>query len=153
MSADESAVDELKKAARLHVRALFERLSLPTSSKSISTFSVEDLLDTAVRYRAPADMMSMLEKLSEDQLRWHVRKNFFHNRNAAVAAFQSADNFLSLSSIQELLSWKDLTSVNVSVGTSGSASVHGRLLDGTVEPLKVALKPPPISHLPLRSNS
>ena len=103
MSADESAVDEQKKAARLHVRALFERLSLPTSSKSISTFSVKDLLDTAVRYRAPADMMSTLEKLSEDQLCWHVQKNFFHNQIAAVAAFQFAVNFLSLSSIQESL--------------------------------------------------
>ena len=133
MSADESAVDERKKAARLHVRVLFERLSLPTSSKSISTFSVKDLLDTAVRYKAPADMMSKLEKLSDDQLCWHVQKNFFHNRNAAVAAFQFADNFLSLSSIQELLSWKDLTSVNVSDGTSGGTSVHGRSLDGTLE--------------------
>ena len=133
MSADESAVDERKKAARSHVRALFERLSLPTSSKSISTFSVKDLLDTAVRYKAPADMMSTLEKLTDEQLCWHVQKNFFHNRNAAVAAFQSADNFLSLSSIQELLSWKDLTSVNVSDGTSGGTSVHGRSLDGTLE--------------------
>ena len=66
MSADESAVNERKKAARSHVRTLFERLALPTSSKSISTFSVEDLLDTAVRYKAPADMMSMLEKLSAE---------------------------------------------------------------------------------------
>ena len=133
MSADESAVDERKKAARLHVRVLFERLSLPTSSKSISTFSVKDLLDTAVRYKAPADMMSKLEKLSDDQLCWHVQKNFFHNRNAAVSAFQFADNFLSLSSIQELLSWKDLTSVNVSQGTADGTSVHGRSLDGTTE--------------------
>ena len=98
MSADESAVDERKKAARSHVRALFERLSLTTSSKSISNFSVKDLLDTAVRYKAPADMMSTLEKLTDEQLCWHVQKNFFHNRNAAVAAFQLADNFLSLSS-------------------------------------------------------
>ena len=75
----------------------------------------------------------MLEKLSDEQLCWHVQKNFFHNRNAAVAAFQSADNSLSLSSIQELLSWKDLTSVNVSDGTTGGTSVHGRSLDGTME--------------------
>ena len=68
MSADESAVDEQKTAARLHVRTLFERLQLPLSSKSISTFSVEDLLATAVRYKAPADAMSMLEKLSDERL-------------------------------------------------------------------------------------
>ena len=73
VSADESAVDEQKKAARLHLPALFNRLLLPTSAKSISTFAVEDLLGTAVRYKAPAEMMSTLEKLFEDRLCWHVQ--------------------------------------------------------------------------------
>jgi hypothetical protein len=133
MSASESAVDERKKAARLHVRSLFERLSLPTSAKRISVLSVDDLKATAVRYNAPAEVMSRLENVSHDTLHEQVRKNFFHNRNTAVAAFLAADDSLSLSSIQGLLSWKDLTSVNVTVGSADDAGVHGRSLDGSLE--------------------
>ena len=131
MSADDTVVDEPKALARRHVRSLFERLALPTVSKGITEFSDSYLLDLAARYKAPTEMMSKLYKMDHDTLGWHVKKVFFHNRNAAESAFLSGDNSLSLSSIQELLSWKDLTS-DVSGSTSGGASVHGRPLERTL---------------------
>ena len=123
---DDSPTVEQRKAARIHVLQCFERLSLPTSGKVLSKFSREDLLYVAIHFMAPVEMVSKLEELSDVQLCWHVKKNFFHNRNTAVTVFLNGGNALSLSSTQALLSWKDLTSVNVSQGTDSGDGVHDR---------------------------
>ena len=74
---DDSPTVEQRKAARIHVLQCFERLSLPTSGKVLSKFSREDLLYVAIRFMAPVEMVSKLEELSDVQLCWHVKKNFF----------------------------------------------------------------------------
>ena len=73
MSDDPPTVEQ-REAARRHVLQCFERLSLPTSGKVLSNFSREDLLYVAIRFMAPVEMVSQLEKLSDGQLCWHIKK-------------------------------------------------------------------------------
>ena len=112
------------KIARRTVLANFERLALPTSARGLSQWSREELLDVAVRYNCPPAAYEVLEAKATNQVRWHVTKNFHLIRNASIAAFRDGGNALPLSSMQALLSWKDLTSTPVSQESAQGASVH-----------------------------
>ena len=114
------------KIARRTVLANFERLALPTSARGLSQWSREELLDVAVRYNCPPAAYEVLEAKATNQVRWHVTKNFHLIRNASIAAFRDGGNALPLSSMQALLSWKDLTSTPVYQESAQGASVHER---------------------------
>ena len=101
MSDDPPTVEQ-KKAPRSHMLQCFERLVLPTSGRSLSEFSRDDLLYVAVRFMAPVEMVSTLEELTDVHLSWHIQENLFHNRNTAVKAFLIGGNTLSQSSTQAL---------------------------------------------------
>ena len=114
------------KIARRTVLANFERLALPTSARGLSQWSKEELLDVAVRYNCPPAVYEVLEAKAENQVRWHVSKNFHLIRTASIAAFREGGNALPLSSMQALLSWKDLTSTSVSHESTQDGGVHDR---------------------------
>ena len=114
------------KIARRTVLANFERLALPTSARGLSQWSKEELLDVAVRYNCPPAVYEVLESKAENQVRWHVSKNFHLIRTASIAAFRERGNALPLSSMQALLSWKDLTSTSVSHESTQDGGVHDR---------------------------
>ena len=114
------------KIARRTVLSNFERLALPTSARGLYQWSKDDLLDVAVRYNCPPAAYEVLATKAENQVRWHVTKNFHLIRNASIAAFQSGGNALPLSSMQALHSWKDLTSNPVSQEPEQDEGFHAR---------------------------
>ena len=123
-TSSETVFSSETKLARRTVFANFERLALPTSARGLSQWTREELLDVAVRYNCPPAAYEVLETKAENQVRWHVSKNFHLIRRAAIAAFRSGGNALPLSSMQALLSWQDLTSTSVSRESAPVGRVH-----------------------------
>ena len=123
---DDSPTVEQRKAARSHVLQCFERLSLPSSRKVFpifleTIFYMLPFVSWFLWKWCPSSKSSPMYNFAGTS-----RRTFFHNRNTAVTVFLNGGNALSLSSTQALLSWKDLTSVNVSQGTDSGDGVHDR---------------------------